>query len=91
MNVYLSPLAQDQLIDLLDYLEENWSVKVRDNFLFKLEASLAVISNQPEAFQVSGKMPGLRRCVVTPNTILYYRIHQTDIEIAALIDARRDV
>ncbi|MCU0355863.1 MAG: hypothetical protein MUD08_19355 [Cytophagales bacterium] len=59
-------------------------------FLNKLDASLSVIVAQPEAFPASRKMPGLRRCVVTPQTILYYRIRQNEIEVIALSDARQE-
>ena len=91
MKIYLSPLAQQQLPVLMDYLEENRPPKVRDNFLDKLDASLSVIAAQPEAFPASQKMPGLRRCIITPQTIPYYRIQQNEIEVVALNDARRDI
>ena len=71
MRVYLSVQAQGQLTSLLDYLEQHWPLKVRDNFVAKLEASFAVIGSYPESFPASQKMPGVRRCVVTPQTVLY--------------------
>lgn len=91
MRIYLSLEAQEQLTILLDYLEINWSIKVRDNFLKKLTHSLQVISSMPEAFPASEKMPNLRRCVITPQTILYYQVQVDAIEVVAIIDARRDI
>jgi plasmid stabilization system protein ParE len=91
MTIYLSLEAQKQLANLLDYLEFNWSIKVRDNFLEKLTRSLQVIESMPEAFPASEKMPSLRRCVVTPQTILYYQIQTEVIEVISIIDARQDI
>jgi plasmid stabilization system protein ParE len=47
MPVYLSQTAYDQLHQILDYLEENWSSSVRDNFLDKLERSMEAIGQFP--------------------------------------------
>jgi len=51
MKVYLSAEAAEQLQHILEYLEENWSVKMRDNFISKLERSFQ--------FWMRGVMPNL--------------------------------
>ncbi len=93
MSVYLSQTAYDQLHELLDYLEANWSSTVSDNFLNKLERTMEVISNMPYSFPAADKFPGLRKCVVTSQTIAYYRIDvvRKEVEILAVIDSRRDL
>lgn len=57
MKVYLSIEAAEQLQKLLDYLENNWSVKVRDNFILKFDRSLQIIAEIPFAFPGSDKFP----------------------------------
>ncbi|MCC6727376.1 MAG: type II toxin-antitoxin system RelE/ParE family toxin [Saprospiraceae bacterium] len=93
MPVYLSQTAYDQLHELLDYLEANWSSTVSDNYLNKLERTMEVISNMPYSFPAADNFPGLRKCVVTRQSIAYYRIDEVrkEVEILAVIDSRRDV
>jgi len=91
MKVFLSRTAGEQLHQIIDYLELRWSTKVRDNFIDKLQRSMDTIALIPYGFPDSKTMSGLRKCVISPQTIAYYRINQTDneIEIIAIIDARQ--
>ncbi len=91
MKVNLSIEAAEQLQQLLDYLEINWSVKVRDNFIQKLDRSIQIIIETPFAFPASEKFPGLRKCVITPQTIAFYRVKENEVEVISLIDARHIV
>ena len=93
MPVFLSQTAYDQLHEILDYLEVNWSATVSDNFLNKLERTIEVISSMPYGFPAAEKFPGLRKCVLTRQTIAYYRVDEVrkEVEILAVIDSRRDL
>lgn len=57
MPVYLSQTAYDQLHELLDYLEANWSSNVCDNYLNKLERTMEVISSMTYSFPAADKFP----------------------------------
>lgn len=50
------------------------------------------ISKVPYGFPVSQKFPGLHKCVITAQTIAYYRINEdrNEIEIIAVIDSRQN-
>ncbi len=91
MPVYLSQTAYDQLHQILDYLEENWSSAVRDNFLDKLERSMEAIGRFPYSSPPSQNFPGLRKCVVTKQVSAFYRIDQVrkEVEIMAVLDNRQ--
>ncbi|MCB0566638.1 MAG: type II toxin-antitoxin system RelE/ParE family toxin [Lewinellaceae bacterium] len=93
MKVFLSQTAYDQAQDIVDYLEENWHERVRNNFLDKLERSMEIISTMPFAFPPSEKFPGLRKCVITPQTTAYYRVDETndEVEIITFLDNRRPI
>ncbi len=90
MNVSFTDQAAEQLAELVDYLELEWSSKVRDNFLLKLEGAVEVIAAFPFAYPASEAFPEFRRCVVTAQTSLYYQVQQDEIEVVAVIDNRRD-
>ena len=90
MKVTFTDQAADQLTELVDYLEIEWSIKVRENFLLKLESAVEVIAAFPFAYPSSESYPDFRRCVVTPQTSLYYQIQTDEIEVVAVFDNRRD-
>ena len=89
MNVFLSKIANEQLNDLAFYLEVKWSIKVRDNFLAKFDRSIRSISLMPLSYPSSDKFPGLRKCVVTSQTSIFYRIHDNAVEIVFVVDNRQ--
>jgi plasmid stabilization system protein ParE len=91
MKIFLSEIAEYQLDLLLDYLEIEWSVRVRDNFMNKLENALHTIEIMPSAYPLSEKFIGLHKCVVTPQTSIYYQIQAKEIEIIAIFDNRMDL
>ncbi|MEO6759643.1 MAG: type II toxin-antitoxin system RelE/ParE family toxin, partial [Saprospiraceae bacterium] len=74
MKVTFTEQAAGQLEELADYLELEWSPRVRDNFLLKIESAVEVIAAFPLSYPPSDSFPEFRRCVVTPQTSLYYQI-----------------
>ncbi|MGA9326526.1 MAG: type II toxin-antitoxin system RelE/ParE family toxin [Salegentibacter sp.] len=88
INVTLT--AEKKLKSLFRYLDDNWSEKVRQNLVRILDHNLKLISENPEIFPESQKNPGLRRCVFTKHTSLYYRFSTTQITIITVFDSRQD-
>lgn len=91
MKIFLSPEAEEQLDNLLFYLENVWGERVMFNFIDKFEQALALIQKMPQAYPISEKMPGLHRCVVTRQTSLYYQIEADVVEIVAVLDNRQEI
>jgi len=89
MRVYLSLEAQQQLQQLCDYLETEWSESVRDQFLEKLDRRIRAISQFPHSFPASLKKRSVRKCVVTNQNIVFYKIHKNEIEVIAIRDGRQ--
>jgi len=92
MKVFLSELAELKLLKLNKHLLENWSKKVRDNFIDKLSDRIKQISKQPKSCPESSEFIGLYKCVVTKQSTFYYRILETknEIEIITLFDTRQN-
>jgi len=92
MIVFLSQTAGEKAEQIIEYLENRWSDKVRDNFLNKLERSMDIIQQMPYSFPASQSFPGLRKCVITSQTTAFYRIDEDaqEIEIVAIIDSREN-
>jgi plasmid stabilization system protein ParE len=92
MKVFLSELAEKKLVNLLEFLTENWSVKVKNDFIKKLSEKIEQISNLPESCIKSSKVKGLYKCVITKQTTFYYRINlnKKEIEIITIFDTRQE-
>ena len=89
-KVVISKTAEKKLEKLFEYLIEKWSVKVKKDFVEKLDSSIEIIKNQPEIFPESKKGKGLRKCVITKQSTLYYRYNSKQINIITIFDSRRD-
>lgn len=92
MKVYLSELAAAKLLELSEYLLQEWDAKTRDKFISKLNERIKQISHQPESCPKSSKHKNLYRCVVTNQTTFFYRVslNQGEIEIITFFDTRQD-
>lgn len=92
MEVFLSELAESKLLQLSEYLLEEWNLKTRDKFISKLTDKIKQISSQPDSCPKSAKYQGLYKCVVTKQTTLYYRVlkQSNEVEIITIFDTRQN-
>lgn len=86
----ISRTVEKKLEKLFEYLIKEWSVKVKNDFVTKLDSTIEIIKNQPEIFPESKKGKGLRRCVITKQTTLYYRYSTKQINIVTVFDTRQN-
>lgn len=89
-EVRLSKRAMKKLDSLLVYLENEWSTKVKHNFILKLDKFLKQIQKLPDSFPESEKIRGLRKCVVTKQTTVFYRYSDTSIDVISIFDNRQN-
>ena len=89
-EIRLSMRAMKKLDNLLLFLENEWSTKVRNNFIIKLNKSLKQIQKLPDSFPESEKIRGLKKCVVTKQTTVFYKYSETTIYIVTIFDNRQD-
>jgi len=67
-RIKLSKRTSNKLEKLLSYLENQWSLKAKNNFIKKFDKSLAIIQGNPDSFQKSHSLKGLHKCVITKQT-----------------------
>jgi plasmid stabilization system protein ParE len=89
-KVRISRRAAGKLEDLLTFLEKEWSQKVKNDFIIKLDKTLRNIDRFPESFPESQTQKGLRKCVITRQTSMYYKFSAKTIDIIALFDNRQN-
>jgi len=89
-EIRLSKRAMKRLENLLVYLEEEWSAKVKHDFVRKLDKSLKQIQKLPDSYPESEKIRGLRKCVLSKQTTVFYRYSKTSIDVVTLFDNRQN-
>ena len=87
-KIILSRNAALKLDKLLHYLENEWSEKVKQEFINKLDKTFNLIKTYPESSQKSGIKKGLYRCIVTKHTTLYYQFNSNTINVITIFDTR---
>ena len=88
-SVKISKTAEKKISKLLDYLLENWSLKVKSDFVKKLDRSIDLIKSDPHIFPESDKISGLHKCVITKQTTLYYRFNSKTIFLVTIFNNRQ--
>jgi len=89
-TVVFSKRSRNRLDKLLAYLGTEWSLKVKNEFIEKLDRCVLQISKHPDSCPESEEFPGLYKCVLTNQTTLYYRIQEKEIQVITFFDNRQD-
>nr|WP_315251667.1 type II toxin-antitoxin system RelE/ParE family toxin [uncultured Flavobacterium sp.] len=89
-EIIFSKNAEKSLIDLLEYLEFKWSVKVKEKFILKLDKLIYLIQKDPEIFPKSQINKFQHRCVISKQTTIYYRYNAREIRVLSLFDTRQN-
>jgi plasmid stabilization system protein ParE len=90
MHVEWSPRAVSEFIDLIGYLLEEWGEDITKKFINRLQFVISNISERPELYPATGNRKNVRRCVISKQTSLYYRIRNEKIELITLFDSRKN-
>lgn len=88
-KVIVSPQTKQDIELVLDYLKENWSQKVIDDFLSRLETFYLIISRNPYVFGYYSKSRNIRNYAITKQHVIYYRNKRNAVEVITLFDARQ--
>jgi len=89
-KVILSKRASGKLDKLLEYLEREWSLKAKKDFINKLDRSLKQIQKYPESSIKTNHVIGIHMFVITKHTSIFYKFDAKSILIVTLFDNRMD-
>ncbi len=90
LHIVISARAEKNLDKIIAYLEEEWSERVKQNFITKLSKTINQIAHSPLIFPASESKKNVRKCVVTKHTIVYYKVSNKEIEIITIQDSRQN-
>lgn len=80
MEIIWSPEAQHDYWENIQYLLDEFSVEVAQEFIITVEQYLGTISQNPKAFQKLG-FKNIRSVPIVPKISLYYRETKNEIEL----------
>lgn len=78
-----------EIRNTVDYLKVKWSERISDNFLKELKRNIDLIQINPELFPIS-EFEGLRKCVVSKQTAVFFIIKNNTIYIVSVFDTRQN-
>ena len=88
--VVVSPQAKLDIAQILFYLKENWSQKIVDDFLQKLQIFYHIISINPTIFGYYSRSRNIRKYALTKQNIIYYRNRRKAVEVITVFDGRQN-
>ena len=89
-DITISKKAEENLKAIFEYLETNWSEKVRDDFKQKLLKEVDYLRQNPFMFPASQIKNGVRKCLITKHNTMYYQIESNEVEIITIHDTRKN-
>tara|TARA_R110002124_G_scaffold188441_5_gene355653 strand:+ start:11037 stop:11333 length:297 start_codon:yes stop_codon:yes gene_type:complete len=90
LSIRYSLRARQEEMELLDYVLQNFGQKKAKEIYLLLEKRLDQLSESPEMYRESNKRKGLRKCVFSKQTSIYYRVKEDHIEIASFRPNRKN-
>ena len=85
-----SPLAEETYLKTLSLILDRWTVKEAEDFEAKVESLIQKLKMHQHLCPPSDKQKSLRRCVISPQTSLVYRIKDNIIELVAFFNNRSE-
>lgn len=86
----LFPHARHEEIELLEYIAEKFGNQKAKEIYERIERVVDQLTEMPEMYKASNKQKGLRKCVFSKQTSIYYRIHEEHIEIVSFRPNRKN-
>ncbi|MDO8342037.1 MAG: type II toxin-antitoxin system RelE/ParE family toxin [Cellvibrio sp.] len=86
--IWLASAAAD-LIEIVRYIAAENPVAAR-KLKQRIEDAVVPLSEHPYLYRSSERVPGVREMVVHPNYLVFYRVTHVNIEIVAVVHARRE-
>ena len=85
-----SERALKEYEDLLDYLMEKWGEKITRQVIAEVTHQIIRIETTPEQFPIIVKRRNIRRCVISPQTSIFFKASKNVCEIYSIFDNRQD-
>ena len=83
-SLHWSPKAEKKFLLIVQYIQQNFGNVIAEKFIERVDQSVSALKEMRKAFPEFNKRKNIRRCVITKQTTVYYRIKNDSIELIAL-------
>lgn len=90
-TIVFSKNAEKGLSELFEYLEDQWSERIKNKFISNLDKVIYLIQIEPEIFPKSELNKNYRKCVLSKQTTIYYKFNTKRVEIVTFFDTRQNL
>ena len=90
LQIVLTDNAKITLHAIFDFIENKFSAKTADEFLFKVEKVLILVAKNPEIYKASPLSKNVRVGYISKQTSFYYQINNHDLVVLYFWDNRQD-
>ena len=90
LKVKWTDIALEDYRKVIDYLLEDWSITLAEEFIQNTESRIETLTFFPNLGLSSDKMKNIKSIVLTKHNKLYYRISDEIITILNLFDTRQN-
>jgi plasmid stabilization system protein ParE len=82
-------IATDDFLNIVHYLEIEWSDRISENFIIDSYAKLDLLAKAPMIGTASGLYMNVRRILITKNIALYYEVKSQELVLLNFFDVRQ--
>ncbi|MEY4902999.1 MAG: hypothetical protein RLZZ292_814 [Bacteroidota bacterium] len=87
-TIYWTPNARESYAAILEFVIENFSLDAALSMDDKMENRLLALQKNRYLCPISEILPNIRKCVITPQLSLAYRVQNDKIELVSFFNNR---
>jgi plasmid stabilization system protein ParE len=87
-QVVIKKRFTNKVLNVLSYLEKEWSHKVAAEFLLKIDRRIELLTKEPYVGAASLKVKNVRGLLITRHNRMYYKIENDKVIILNMYDTR---
>ncbi|SRR6056297_2114535 len=89
-KIIWSPDAKEDLENITDYLMFQWGIEVTAKFLFHTDKIIVQLAKNPKQYPIFSCQKRIRKCVLTKQNTIFYRLKDEKVEIVRIFDTRQN-
>ena len=74
---------------ITNHLEENYSAEIAADFAIKVAQILNLLEQMPLMYPLVSIRKNIRKCVVSKQNLMFYRVHEQKVTILNFFDTRQ--
>ncbi len=85
-----SPNAEYDFVNIVEYLVLEWTEFIALEFIDNIDSDIILIYENPKLFPFVNIAKKVRKCVNSKHNTIFYREHNSSIEILRIFDTRQN-